>query len=542
VKHWIKILIAVVLLFIALIASIPLFVDANTFRPEIEKKLSGTLGRTVKLGDLRLSIFKGSLDATDLSISDDPNFGAEPFLAASEVRIGVALKPLILGHEVNLRSFQILSPRINIVRAQDGTWNFSSIGRRLAAAAPATGAPANPAQIPPGVPDLSVGRIVIENGRVTIASLPAQGPPSVYENVNLTVNDFSFGSKFPFQLSADFLAAGAISVMGHIGPIDRNDAATSPADAQIIVKHFDPIAAGFLNPDDGVSAVADAEMNAVSDGKTLAINGAAHLQNLKLRKGAAAATKPVDVQYKGTHRLKDNSGEIAAAEIQVGAAAIRVTGAYQPVEVGPGEPQLSLKVSGDKLPIDDLHPLMTAAAVRLPNNSMLRGGTLSLDLAMKGPANAMVIEGTAQLDNTSLVGFDIGSKIHGIAALSGVKTGDSTEFERLRMKVHITNAGVVVTQIDSIIPAMGHLTGSGTVSPDNQLDFNLTVQVAEAKGIGKVGVDLLSKLNGSGGSGKNSGVPLRVVGTPDNPSITADVGGIVTKTTKSIGGFFGKLK
>ena len=73
---------------------------------------------------------------------------------------------------------------------------------------------------------------------------------------------------------------------------------------------------------------------------------------------------------------------------------------------------------------------------------------------------------------------------------------------------------------------MGELTGSGTVSPADQLDFNLVLKGSSASGIGKVGVGLLSKLNGSGSSG---GVPLRVTGTPDEPYITADVGGIVGK-------------
>jgi AsmA protein len=109
----------------------------------------------------------------------------------------------------------------------------------------------------------------------------------------------------------------------------------------------------------------------------------------------------------------------------------------------------------------------------------------------------------------------------------------------LRVNLQITNAGVVLRKIEAVIPAMGELTGSGTVSPADQLDFNLVMTGTSATGIGKVGVGLLTKLNGSGGS---SGVPLRVTGTPDEPYITADVGGIVGKKTKSITSFFGKKK
>jgi hypothetical protein len=106
--------------------------------------------------------------------------------------------------------------------------------------------------------------------------------------------------------------------------------------------------------------------------------------------------------------------------------------------------------------------------------------------------------------------------------------------------VRITNGGVVASKIDAVIPAMGELTGSGTVSPDNQLDFNLLAKVASANGVGKVGVGFLTILNG-GSSGK-SGVPMRITGTPDEPYITADVGGVVQKKAKSIASIFGGKK
>jgi AsmA protein len=166
-----------------------------------------------------------------------------------------------------------------------------------------------------------------------------------------------------------------------------------------------------------------------------------------------------------------------------------------------------------------------------------------MNLVIRGHVKSLVISGSIAIDNTHLVGFDIGSKIHGIASLSGLKTGDTADFEKLRANVRITNDGVAVDRIDAVIPAMGELTGSGTVSSTNQLDFDLVVKVASAKGMGKIGVGLLTKLNGSSAtSGKTPGVPLRVVGTPEEPYITADVGGIMQKKVRSIASIFGKKK
>jgi len=547
VKRWVKTLLAVAALVVLVAAAIPLFVKADTFRPVIEKQLKAALGRDVKLGELHLSVFSGRLIAQDLSVTDDPAFSTAPFITAKELRIGVSLKPLILAHELKLRGFQIESPQINLIRAANGTWNFSNIAHGAAsvtstnAGTPPVG-PDTANRSAERLSDLSIGLIGVEDGRVTVASQPAHDQPTVYEHVNLTAHNFSFASAFPFEVGAVLPAGGTIGVIGHLGPIDRGDAATSPADAQISVKNFDPVASGFLDPSAGVALLADIDVHAASDGQAVSASGTAHLENLKLRKGATAAPKPLDISYSVVHRLKEFGGQINDLAVQIGDAAIHLSGTYQPLTPGAMDPLLNLKLSGKSLPIDELQPLMTAAAVRLPNGSVLKGGTLSLDLAINGPDKALVITGPIALDNTRLVGFDIGTKIHGIAALSGMKTGDTTEFQRLRVYVRVTNAGVVAEKIAAVIPVMGELTGSGTVSADNQLDFNLIVKVASANGVGKFGVGLLSALHGSGGSGKGSGLPMRVTGTPDEPYITADVGGIVTKRAKSIASIFGGKK
>jgi AsmA protein len=561
VKRWTKILLAIAALVVAAAAAIPLFVHANTFRPAIERQLTRTLGRSVKLGDLRLSVFSRSLVAKDLSVADDPNFSAEPFLTAKEARIGVSLRRLIFSHEVELREFEIESPQITVIRDSGGAWNFSSIGRRAPVGAPSRGSAAESGAsgtsdgLAAPLPDFHVDRIAVVDGRVVVSAAPAQGQATVYDHVNITARDFAFALQFPFDLSADLPAGGAISASGRLGPINGADAAATPVEAQITVMSFDPVGAGFLDPEDGLSFLADMNVHSAFDGQTFTTNGTVHIENLKLRKDAAAAPKPLDLAYSGTHRMKENSGQIDDATIKVGDAEIHLSGTYRAVAPSaPSAPStkgasgaanlevplLNLKLSGQNLPIDELQSLMTAAAVRLPNGSKLRGGELSLNLAITGPAKSLIITGPIAVENTRLVGFDVSSKIHGIATLSGVKTGDTTEIEKLRANVRVTNGGIVAEGIYAVIPAVGELNGKGTISAANQLDFNLVAKVTSASGIGKVGAGLFSALNG--GSGTNSGVPLHITGTPDEPYITANVGGVLKKTTRPITSIFRKKK
>ena len=78
-KRWTKILIAVVVVVAALIAAIPLFVNANTFRPAIQKELTEALGREVTFGDLSLSVIHGRMTARDLTVAGIPRLAPARF-------------------------------------------------------------------------------------------------------------------------------------------------------------------------------------------------------------------------------------------------------------------------------------------------------------------------------------------------------------------------------------------------------------------------------------------------------------------------------
>jgi AsmA protein len=538
VKRWTKILLGLVVLVIVLVVAIKVFVNANTFRPTIEKQLATTLGRDVKVGNLSLSLSRGSLVAEGLSVADDPKFSAEPFLTAKKFRIGVSLQTLIFSRQLNLRSFQIEAPQVKLIRAANGTWNFSSLGVVRAAGAPANAAPGASNSPAPDIADLSVGSIVIEDGRATVVGLPGHSSPIVYDHLSFTASDFSFRSQFPIELHAKFLDSGTVQATGRVGPVNRDDPGTSPFEVQIIAKHLEPVAAGLVDPSSGMSLLADADVHAASNGQTLTSSGTVHVQNLKLKPGATAASKPLDVTYRGTYRLKENAGEIADAIAKISNAAIHVNGTYKSNAADAEDPLLNLKLNGQSLSIDELQPLMSAAAIRFPNGSVLKGGTLSMNFAVTGHAKALDISGPVALDNVRLVGFDVGSKLHGIAALGGVKTGDTTNFQKLRVNVHVTNAGVVVENLEATIEGMGDISGRGTVSPSDQLNFSLIAKNPPTKGVvAKVGVGLFSKLSSGGNSGNGSGVAMHVAGTTEEPYITADLGGagaVVGKTTKSI--------
>src|ERR1700735_1563001 len=144
-------------------AAIPLFVDANTFRPMIESRLTAALSRKVTLGDISLSLRTGSLVASDLAIADDPNFGQAPFFTAKQLRIGVQMKPLIFDHQLIVRSFEVEAPQIHLIRAENGSRHLSTLSH---------GSVSQNTTQPAALPDLPVGLITIKDGNATIETLP----------------------------------------------------------------------------------------------------------------------------------------------------------------------------------------------------------------------------------------------------------------------------------------------------------------------------------------------------------------------------------
>ena len=107
---------------------VPFLISVNQFRPSTAEALSSILGRKVTLGNLRLSLFRASLAAENLSIGDDPKFSPSPFLTAKSFKVGIELMPLIFSKTLNVTGITIQNPRVMLIRNAAGQWNYSSVG------------------------------------------------------------------------------------------------------------------------------------------------------------------------------------------------------------------------------------------------------------------------------------------------------------------------------------------------------------------------------------------------------------------------------
>jgi len=518
-KRWLKLVIAALVVVVIAVVLIPFFFNADAFRPRLQEQLSAALGRRITLGHLSLSLLSGSLVAEEISIADDPAFSESPFIEAKSLSIGVEMKPLLFDRQVRITKLAIELPTIHLISKQNGVWNFSSLGKSASTATP---------QSESAFPDLTVDELKIDSGTATVSSLPATGAPISCTAINLDIQRFSFLKSFPFQLSAQLPGAATVDLKGTAGPVQQKNAANTPFQAALKLSHMDPLAAGFVQPNAGLSMVLNVDAQLASDGDALTSSGKIEAARLQLSRFGTPAPNPVNIDYTISHGLETRTGTISDIAIHTGSMAAHVKGGYR---LTPQAAVLDLHLSAPSLAIDQLEQLLPAVGVKLPSGSALKGGTLTANLAIAGPVSAVTLAGPVSIDNTNLAGFDLGSRIEGINPFGAKGTG--TRIQTLRADVNSTPQTTQFSNIYGNLPQIGTANGSGAVSPTGALDFKLTAKFNPDTGVGMLAnqaqtmvSNLLSgfaPLKSRVTAIANNGIPLTITGTASNPTIRADL-------------------
>src|SRR6476660_9867581 len=522
-KRVLKIIGIVVVVILLAVIALPFLVNVNSFRPTLESELSTALGRQVKVSNLSLSILSGSVSAEDLSISDDPAFSKTAFIQAKSLKVGVEVMPLILSKTLHITDITLDRPEISLLRDASGKWNFSSLGNSSEGAKK----PAEPTSS--STPNLSVSKLDVKDGRLSVNRANSSIKPHVYDKVDISVRDFSLTSQFPFTISANLPAGGTANLEGKAGPINSSDVSASPLETKVNIKGLDLTASGFVEPSTGIAGVVDFDGTLNSDGKLARTGGTLKADKLKLSAKGSPATRPVEVKYATDYDMVKQGGTLTQGDVTLGKALAKLTGTYQ----SQGESTLlNMKLNADGMPVDDLQAMLPALGVILPSGSKLEGGTLSVNVGIAGPVDKLVIAGPIRLSQTKLAGFNMASKMSAISALSGAQTGSDTSIQNLSTDARVAPEGVRTQNINLTIPALGTVTGDGTISPGGALNYRMN---AALSGSVVTGLTQLAGIGGKGGS-----VPFFIQGTTSDPKFMPDVKGMVGSQLKGgLGGLLG---
>jgi AsmA protein len=229
----------------------------------------------------------------------------------------------------------------------------------------------------------------------------------------------------------------------------------------------------------------------------------------------------------------------------VGKAVAKLGGSY---DLSGDSPAVNMKLNADNMPVDDLETMLPALGVVLPSGSSLQGGTLSADLTAVGPVDKLVIDGPVKLVSTKLAGFSMASKLSSILSLGGAKSESDTVIQNFSSDVHVSPGGIQTQNVSLIVPSIGTVTGNGTVSPQDALDYKMSASLSGGLGGGLTAI-----------AGGKSGIPFFIHGTAADPKFVPDVKGMSGALGKqlasqvpggqntqgvvdAIGGLFGKKK
>lgn len=502
----------VVVLLLLVVALLPFVIDANRFRPEIESSLNSALNRKVDIGNIRLSILSVGVTVENVSISDDPSFNKGPFLKAKSLSVNLELLPLIFSRAIHVTGLTIDEPSVTLLRSQSG-WNFSTLGAgqtqtKSASAATSSGTSSSSS------PDLSIRNFSLKNGTMVIGNTGANAKSHTYDQVNIKASDLSYTTQFPFELTARTPGNGSLKLAGKAGPLNPQDSATTPVNASVEVKNLDMKSTGFIDPSAGIAGLLDFSGTLNSDGHTATSNGKIIATHLQLVPAGSPARQPVDVDYEATYELKPQTGQLRRGDVHIGKATADLSGNFNN---SGAVATVQMKLNGQNMPASDLESVLPALGLTLPSGASLKQGTLNVNLAINGPVDKLVTTGPVNLSNAKLTGFDLGSKMGSLGALAGVSKVGDTDIQTFSSDMRVAPEGIRSDNLNVVVPSIGAMTGSGTISADHKLDFKMIARLGRQSGSAQP----LAKAAGGGG------IPFKVEGTTSNPQIVPDVGGIV---------------
>lgn len=106
---------------------VPPMISIGRYKSRITRLVSESLGRPVRLSSVELRLLpRPGFVLTDLTVEEDPAFGAEPVLHANTVTAAIRLLSLWRGR-LEISTIKVDEASLNLVRTRDGRWNLDPL-------------------------------------------------------------------------------------------------------------------------------------------------------------------------------------------------------------------------------------------------------------------------------------------------------------------------------------------------------------------------------------------------------------------------------
>ena len=442
----------------------------NSRKGELLAQARERTGREMSVGEVGVAVWPEiGVKVNDVVVGDDPAFSKEAFLRAKDVRINVALMPL-LKKQVVFKRVVLNAPEITVIKGEKNRFNYTSLIESAAPAAKDSSKPGAGVAAIVAFADINDGSVHYID-RVT-------GLDRTVRDIDLAVEGVDGGRTFKGRLAAAvFGAEQDVHVEAEAGPFPASgqpgDMRAMPLAATVTLDATKIADLMIAPPRPGAAPPPEGELSAraVLSGTA----GAATLDELEVSATMMGATEPnltMTASAGPFDFLADSTLVFAAAQIKgtltagpLPLAGVKLKSAdpSAPAPVLGGDARATASFSGAMSAIDfDGELDATNASYTLPAQMEKKAGI---------PAKAAV-KGTFHPEKTAGEGIDLQKIDVVLHALTATGSGRIVPFKgREAMEIELDGKTAIAPWKD-LLPAMAAFSPGG--------DATLHVRVAGA--------------------------------------------------------------
>jgi uncharacterized protein involved in outer membrane biogenesis len=547
---WATILVSLVVVLVLLAFAIPYFLNVDRYRDNIADAIAKQTGRKVSLGGIRLRLLPGAaLTVDDLHVGNPDKFPAGDLLSADEIRVNVALGPL-LSRTIHINSIDLVHPKVSLVTDVTGMNNYTFTP---ASPAPATKAPAegsssisldeidsvnlSGAEVMVGAvvrgavvssADVKGINVTLHNFVLTPLRVHDWQAESTLTGVNLTLEGWSepvafksgqvtlAGGKMDAQFVADLAKASDIKGTLGIADIEKPQVNFELSASQLDIDKLIAVAGGQSSS--APATPAQAKPAAPAGPSELVAHGHINIEKITTKPYAVGPANVEIRVYTDRAELWPISIGMYGGTLQISSRVDRVT----------DPPRFTANVQMRNLDVAKVLDVTPSARGKV-------SGTGELDLQLLGnlsDAWKKTLSGTGKfaVRNGHLPGVSLGSMVTSLVKSAGMGAlGGDTPFTVLEGDINIANQRVSSKLLHLDSPA-GVVSLSGSVGMDSTLDYQGTATVNPAAVVGSgAAANIVGGLIGSR-VGKIT-VPFNLEGTIESPKVRPGKGMPSTSST-----------
>jgi len=374
-------------------------VDANQLKQALVEQLESQLQRKVSAGEAEVTIFTGlGARVRNLTVGEDPQFGATPFVRLGSLQVRLKLLPLLSG-KVAVDSVLVDQPVVRLIRKPQG-WNFESLSKRKdepGSSGPAQQAPAQTSLA------VAVDTLRLNEGTVWIRdeSRLAASQESSYEHIFLELKGVSTrqAGNFVLRLALPEVGGQGLHMSGTLGPVDLAHFDRLPLDATVRLADVPIASLAALSSSDssgpewrGRITTETRLQGSAAEAFRLAgettIDGAG-----TKRPGLESPEISGKLSHQLTYQMSSGSVDVQKATLQLPTSELSLLGS---IEHEGKETILNLKIDSRRLSVDDALK-MAAVLGGGPPKGMKARGQIELQMQAAGNLKSPDLSGQAKL-------------------------------------------------------------------------------------------------------------------------------------------------